>query len=283
MSTAQEMIEKTSLNWTVRKENLVTESGLIVDKKIAIIREDTNKVLSVMGDGYEMFQNHQLMNLLYQISQSTGLQLHKSGSFDDGNLVYMQLKSDDLKLGNDRVEGFITGINSFNGATSLAFGNSNVTISCTNTFFKAFRSVDSKIRHTAGLQIRVDEILKNIDKLLLEEKQDFEKIKRMSETPMTPVMVDLVKKLLFQLNNTDRALSIEELSTRKQNQITRFDIDMGIELKSKSETAWGVFSSATRYTTHSASKNENKNQQNKMVGKTGVIERQIFNEIYQMC
>jgi hypothetical protein len=281
--TAQEMLETTKLNWTVRKEEMVTKSGIIIPDKVAIVRDDTNSVLSVMGDGYEMFQNHQLMDLLYQISQSTGLQLHKSGLFDDGNLVYMQLKSDDLKLGNDRVEGFITGINSFNGATSLAFGNSSVTISCTNTFFKAFRSVDSKIRHTAGLQIRVDEILRNIDKLLLEEKQDFDKIKRMSETPMTPVMIDLVKKLLFQLDNTDRAMTLDDLSTRKQNQIARFDMDMDIELKSKSETAWGVFSSATRYTTHSASKNEIKNQQNKMVGKTGVIERQLFNEIYQMC
>jgi len=281
--TAQEMLSTTSLNWKVKKENLLTESGIIVPGKVGIVREDTNQVLSVMGDGYEIFQNHQLMDLLYQISHHTGLELHKSGLFDDGVLVYLQLKSDDLKLGTDRVEGFLTGINSFNGATSLAFGNSNVTISCKNTYFKAFRSVDSKIRHTASLQIRVDEILKNIDKLLLEEKKDFEKIKRMSETPMTPVMIDLVKKLLFQLDNTDRVLSLDELSTRKQNQIARFDMDMDIELKDKFDTAWGVFSGLTRYTTHSASKNEIKNEQNKMVGRTGMIERQIFNEIYELC
>jgi len=278
--TSQELLQSTNIDWTVRKSEIQTVDGILIPDKVALVREDTNHVLSVMGNGYEMFQNHQLMELLFQISKSTGLNIHTSGMFDKGNLVYIQLKSDDLKLGTDRVEGFITGLNSFNGLCSLAFGNSNVTISCQNTFFRAFRNVDSKIRHTISLQPRVDDILRSVDVLLNEEKQVFNQIVRMNETGVSPTLIEMVKTSLFDL---EKNYITENLSTRKQNQLVRFDMDMDIELKEKQSSVWGLFSSLTRYTTHSATKDLVRNQQNKMVGKTGVIERQLFNKLYELC
>jgi len=123
----QQVLNKVGLNWTVREESITTESGIIVPKSKAIIREDTNTVLSVHGDGYFPYQNHQMVDLLDKVSQQVGLPIHKGGYFGGGEKVYLQLKSNDLKLGNDRVEGFITGVNSFDGSTSLAFGPSNIT------------------------------------------------------------------------------------------------------------------------------------------------------------
>ncbi len=62
----EEVLNQTGLNWTVRQEAITTESGIIVPKQMAVVREDTNTVLAVHGDGYFPYQNHQLIELLEQ-------------------------------------------------------------------------------------------------------------------------------------------------------------------------------------------------------------------------
>ena len=98
----QDVLNQTGLNWTVREESLTTESGIIIPQQKAIIRDDTNTVLSVHGEGYYPYQNHQLIELLDKVSQQVGLPIHKGGMFGDGKKVFIQLKSNDLKLGTDR-------------------------------------------------------------------------------------------------------------------------------------------------------------------------------------
>lgn len=137
MSEVKELLQKSNLDWKVMTEGLITTSGLLIPDFKAVVREDTMSVLSVRGEDYEVYQNEQLMQLLYDVSNKTGLQIHRGGSFGGGRKVFVQLKSDNLKLGNDTIEGYITGINSFDGSTSMAFGPSNKTISCQNTFFSS--------------------------------------------------------------------------------------------------------------------------------------------------
>lgn len=271
-----DLLEKTDLNWTVRKEKLVTESGLGVTEKVALVREDTNKVLSIMGDGYEMYQNHEAMELLFKISQHTGLNVHRAGYFGEGNKIFIQLKSDDLNLNGDTIQGFITAVNSFDGSTSLAFGNSTLTISCMNTFYKVFKNLDTKIRHTASLRPRIDEILRGIDKLLVEEKNDFQKIKRMSEIEMSPEIQELIVRTLFQLENTDK---IGELSTRKDNLINNFMVGWEKEINEKGDNLWGGFSAVTYFNNHLKYKTKEKAEFNKMFAKTGELERNIWHKL----
>ena len=41
----QDVLNETNLNWTVREESLTTQSGIIIPKQKAIVRDDTNEVL----------------------------------------------------------------------------------------------------------------------------------------------------------------------------------------------------------------------------------------------
>ena len=140
------LLDKTNLNWSVRQENIQTTSGIIVPNKKALVREDTNDIVGLHSDGYVPYQNHELMDLLHQVSGRTGLEIHRGGEFKGGGRIYVQLKGNDLKLGNDRIEGYLTGVNSFDGSTSLAFGHSNTTISCMNTFFRVMSGLQNKVR-----------------------------------------------------------------------------------------------------------------------------------------
>lgn len=276
----QQVLDKVGLNWTVREESITTESGIIVPKSKAIIREDTNTVLSVHGDGYFPYQNHQMVDLLDKVSQQVGLPIHKGGYFGEGEKVYLQLKSNDLKLGNDRVEGFITGVNSFDGSTSLAFGPSNITISCQNSFFAAFRNLNAKIRHTKNMEMRIDDICRGLEGVLEEEKEMFEDIKKLSETKMTKKQEDWVTRTLFNIMRDVDMNDEKSVSTVTRNRLSRFYVDLNGEIKEKGDNLWGLFSGVTKYTTHSLSKGDN--SENKMFGTYGQRERQIFKELVEL-
>ena len=276
----QQVLDQVGLNWTVREESITTESGIIVPKSKAIVREDTNTVLSVHGDGYFPYQNHQMVELLDKVSQQVGLPIHKGGYFGDGEKVYLQLKSNDLKLGNDRVEGFITGVNSFDGTTSLAFGPSNITISCQNTFFAAFRNLNAKVRHTKNMEMRIDDICRGLEGVLEEEKEMFEDIKKLSETKMTKKQEDWVTRTLFNIMKDVDMNDEKSVSTVTRNRLSRFYIDLNGELKEKGDNLWGLFSGVTKYTTHSLTKGDN--SENKMFGTYGQREREIFKELVEL-
>jgi hypothetical protein len=273
-SRITELLDKSNLNWKVRTECIRTESGIILDVYSAIVRDDTNTPLSVRSDGYHPYQNYQLMELLERVSNKTGLELKKGGHFKDGARVFVQLKSNDLKLGNDKIEGYLTGINSFDGSTSLAFGPSNVTISCMNSFFAAFREMNTKIRHTKNMIIKVDEICRSLEGVLEEEKKVFDSIVKMSEIGYSNTYADDVIKKLFNINKEVDLKDEDAISSVTRNKLSRFYIDLDGEIKGKGDNLWGLFSGITKYTTHSISKDDN--TEAKMFGVYGKREREIF-------
>lgn len=276
----KELLQQTGLDWNVRTETITTESGINLDGYTAIIREDNNTPLSVRSDSYQPYQNHELLELLHRVSQQTGLPIHKGGYFGDGQKVYIQLKSNNLTLGTDRIEGFVTGVNSFDGSTSLAFGNSNVTISCQNTFFAAFRDLKAKVRHTVNMGIKIDEICRNMDKALVEEKNMFDSIVRMSETSFDKVLRDDVTRKLFNIEKNIDLNDEDAISSVTRNKMSRFYIDLNGELKDKGDNMWGLFSGITKYTTHSMVKGDS--MESKLFGTYGNRERVIFNELVEM-
>jgi phage/plasmid-like protein (TIGR03299 family) len=269
-----------NLNWTVRQEPVQTESGIIIPKQMAIVRNDTNVPLSIMAEGYQPYQNHELIELLERVSNQTGMEIKKSGLFGNGEKVYIQLKSNDLKLGNDRVEGYLTGINSFDGSTSLAFGPSNVTISCTNSFFAAFRGLNTKVRHTKNMVVRIDDICKSLMGVVEEEKKMFDSIVKLSETRIGKNNVDNVIRSLFNIGKEVNLKDDEAVSTVTQNKISRFYVDLNGEIQGKGDNLWGLFSGVTKYTTHSMSKEDN--TEKKMFGLAGRRERQIFEDLVEL-
>lgn len=269
-----------NLDWKVRQEPVQTESGIIIPGQMAIVREDTNVPLSIMAETYQPYQNHELIELLERVSNQTGMEIKKSGLFGNGEKVFIQLKSNDLKLGNDRVEGYLTGINSFDGSTSLAFGPSNVTISCTNSFFAAFRGLNTKVRHTKNMVLRIDDICRGLEGVLEEEKQMFDNIVKMSETRISGTNVDDVLRQLFNIKKEVDLKDDEAISKVTRTKIDRFYVDMNGELQEKGDNLWGLFSGVTKYTTHSLSKSDN--TEKKMFGVYGNREREIFNGLVEL-
>lgn len=279
----QEILKEAKLDWSVRTETIQTVSGIEIPESMAIVREDTNKVLSVRGVGYHPYQNEELMELLHRVSSKTGLEIHRGGFFGEGEKVFIQLKSDDLKLGNDRIEGFLTGINSFDGSTSLAFGPTSLTISCMNTFFGAFRQMTTKVRHTKNMVLRVEDICQKLEVALNDEKEIFTNIVRLSETPLDDIIRDSVTRQLFKIPKNVLLNDAKAISTRTRNLMDRYYIDSVGEINQKGENLWGLFSGVTKFTTHSLSSvRKTYDSDQKMYDQYGERERGIYHNLVEM-
>ena len=274
------LLDQTNLNWNVRTESIQTESGITIKDKIALVREDTNDIVGVHSDGYRPFQNQELFELLDKVSNMTGLELTKGGCFKEGRRVYVQMKSADLRLGTDLIKGYLTGINSFDGSTSLAFGPSNVTISCMNSFFAAFKQLNTKVRHTKNMVIRIDEICKGLEGVLAQEQVMFGDITRMSETRFDEVIKESVTRQLFGIKPEVDLYDNDAISTNLRNKMSRFYIDLNGEIQEKGDNMWGLFSGVTKYTTHSLSKGDN--TEAKMFDIYGDREKKIFSDLVEL-
>jgi phage/plasmid-like protein (TIGR03299 family) len=274
------LLDKTNLNWTVRQEDLQTTSGISIPNKKALVREDNNTIVGVHSDGYQPYQNYELMDLLHQVSGRTGLEVHRGGDFKGGGRIYVQLKGNDLKLGNDRIEGYLTGVNSFDGSTSLSFGHSNTTISCMNTFFRVMKGLQHKVRHTKSMSLKVEDICRSLDIVLEEEKETFRIITQLSETRFDDLLEEKVTRKLFNIKPEINLMDEDALSTRTRNNLSRFYIDLHGEILQKGDNMWGLFSGVTKYTTHSYSKNDN--TEAKLFGGVGQVEQEIFSDLMQL-
>lgn len=275
--TKEEMLIQSGLNWNVRTEQVQTSSGILIPDRIALVREDTERVLGIHTEAYVPYQNEDLLELLFKISQQTGMELHTGGTFKGGEKVWFQLKSNDYKIGYDTIKSYVSGFNSFDGRTSLAFGNSSVTVSCQNTFWRGYQQVDTKLRHSKTMKPRIDEILRRLDVILNEEKRGIKEIEKMGNTRLSPEVREMITRYVFQLGKEER---LDNVSTNKKHKLERFNLAVDNEINGKGENLWGMFSGITRYTTHDMKRGDN--SESKMFGRTGAIERVAYTKLVDL-
>jgi len=273
------ILQQANLDWSVKAERLVTAESNIETNSIAIVREDNNAILGVHGDGYHPLQNLEMMEILDRISGKMGLPLHKGGYFGQGEKVYIQLKTQDLNVGTDKVKGYLTCVNSFDGSTSLAFGHSNLTISCQNTFFANYREMANKVRHTQRMHERIDIICMQIEDVLRAEQKIFQSITRMTEVQIDQKVRDMVLERILNLDKEERLADLTTLSTRKKNILSDLEVNIAGEIQDKGGNLWGLFSGITKYTTHSLKGDSN---ENKLFGVYGRREREVFAELSEL-
>jgi hypothetical protein len=137
----------------------------------------------------------------------------------------------------------------------------------------------TKIRHTKNMGVKIDEVCRRIEGVLVEEKNNFENIKKMSESQFEMNTLDSVIRTMFDLDRDVDLKDTDKLSGVTRNKLSRFYIDLNGELREKGRTTWGLMSGVTKYTTHSIVKGDN--SEKKMFGNTGNRERKIFSDLVE--
>lgn len=257
-----ELLTATKTNFTVRKEELVSKEGLKTDS-YGIFRNDNDKWLGTVGKQYAIFQNHQMAETVIQASLDIS-EKYTGGTFQDGRKTYYQAKINDQIVGNDTLKRYVTILNSHDGTSSTGFGMSNTVVSCQNTFYMAMKDV-SKFRHSISATERIRQTQLQINEMLRQESGLMDRFQKMADTKITKKAIELVVADLFKLKDDDFQKNLKDFSTRKVNEMKRFDNILKNELASHGETMWGLFNAVTWKTNHDDA-DPKKQTENVMIG-----------------
>jgi phage/plasmid-like protein (TIGR03299 family) len=200
-ATAEEAIEAASLNFTVEKIPLKTETlDLPVQSHFATVRTDSNQVLGMVGSRYVPIQNEQAFTTFDALVGEGEAIYHTAGALGKGERIWLLAKLPDYirVKGNDLVEKFLLLTNSHDGSSVVRVKLTPVRVVCENTLSLALSGVEQevRIRHTAHASERMKEaheILGLTNKLY--EELDFIFNQMSSIRIDGRVLTDFVKKV----------------------------------------------------------------------------------------
>lgn len=242
--TSAEAIKYAGLNYTVEKRPLFTydtenHTGhpdtdiLIPEIEVpdfyATVRTDTEQVLGVVGNDYEIVQNVNAFDFFDSIvGGKDGILYETAGVLGKGERIFITAKLPDyIRIGrDDLIEQYLFLTTSHDGYGSITAAFTPIRVVCQNTLNAALRnhSHSIKIRHTASAVDRLKQAhqLLGITNLLANELEEVfnnwsririadTAVKRLIQTAMAPN-----KEVLQNLQSGN----LDELSTTYNNMVS---------------------------------------------------------------
>lgn len=230
-------------NFDVNKKNLFLADGT-ASPFFATVRSDNNEILGCVHKDYKIFQPSEMYTAVDELCKLTNYELFKEIEINKGKQLILSVKTGDIKIGDDKLIKQITICNSYDKSSALAFNFGNLNISCQNQFYKIINSSDSRFRHKGELKLNVDSMLSEVKKINFIEQRFYETLNSFTTKKIRKDLAIKAMKSVLDFSE------LEEVSSRKKNQLERFLVSWDIETKRVGETAWGLFNTATYYSTH---------------------------------
>lgn len=282
----QDMLEKFGLDWYVKKEPMILFNPQTGDPEetpfFATVRQDKRIHFASVKSGYEVFQNHELAELVHRVAGKLGHTVSNGGSFNGGGQVYLQIGLEDQRIANDRIQRWASGINSFDGSTALRWSPETNTISCSNTFWAAYKQMRNSVRHTTNMRNMVEDSLRAIENIQEADKSLFEVFAKFS---MEEAKREHVEAVVEKITGVDLKTTEKEAetkySTRTKNNTRDLMGSISQEVNDKGKTLWGLFSGVTHYTTHKAGTDRSRDK-SKALGNLYNVDNTVFEMLKEL-
>ena len=236
------------LNWDIRLEPVILNKSFDTGKK-AIIRNDTNQLLSIVGKHYEPVTNSQLMHFTDALTKSGEFELKGFDELNDGKIIMAFLKNTNpnLKINGCSNEEYMFVGNSFDGTKRFHIGTASNLVRCSNQWSATLKVFNKK--HTSYMDINdtiAQDIIRNYKakKGILYESFDGMESVRVDES----VITRLIKEVHVMLATDSKAIKQKDWTSSPSMVTLRKSIDR--EMKDLGNNAFGLFNGVTWYTTH---------------------------------
>ena len=260
------------LNWDIRLEPVILNKSFDTGKK-AIIRNDTNQLLSIVGKHYEPVTNSQLMHFTDALTKSGEFELKGFDELNDGKIVMAFLKNTNpnLKINGCSNEEYMFVGNSFDGTKRFHIGTASNLIRCSNQWSATLKVFNKK--HTSYMDINdtiAQDIIRNYKakKGTLYESFDGMESVRVDES----VITRLIKEVHLMLATDSKLIKQKDWKTSPSMVTLHKSIDR--EMKDLGNNAFGLFNGVTWYTTHEMRTADSVNSQ--INGTANLINQKAF-------
>jgi phage/plasmid-like protein (TIGR03299 family) len=299
--------ESANLLWGVRKMPLVTidYANKIMKENIeqhqdnriesntdayAIIRDDTDDVLGVVGPHYTPLPNKDAFSFFQDWLDTQEVQLHTAGTLFNGKKTWILAKLNNNNniqdvVPNDPIERYILLSNSHDGSSAVRLGFSNIRVVCYNTLTLAHNASDSKlIRTIHSRQMKKNlEDIKNIMQLSTQEfLADMAQYKYLASRDINKEDLEKYVKILLEIENKED----DKVSTRTKNIMKSIMNLMDAQeqaVKGISGTWWAAYQAYNNYLVHRSSRNNESRLNNIWFGLNKMKDKKAFDLAIQMA
>ena len=279
---AEEAIRLAGLDWEVNKHPIYanvreklwdgTPSAVIKPRKIAIpdkyavIREDNNEVMGVVGNQYNIVQNEEAFAFMDALAGPDKLvRYHTAGALFGGKKVWMLAELTHLTftpVPNDEVKPYLVLMTGHDGQTTLMVFFTGIRVVCWNTWRMALQGASRKgkfvkIAHRPSAHDRIEEA-KEI--LGLAQKQVVDNAYMMRELAMKSINGAKWNEFLNDLMPLPEPKDDEKpgrgytMALNKREKLTElFESGVGTDIVGVRGTGWGAYNAVTEFTTHLSS------------------------------
>jgi len=186
----------------------------------AIVREDTNEVISIVKDSYQIVKNGDLINRLFQELASSGyaFRVDPTHSFADNNRMRLQITFPELLFRDGESDIALSAFvhNSYDQSEGIRFYFGAIRAICSNGM--VFGQILSKYysKHTSGFSFE------NLEEKLADARQYFpviqERINRLERLPVDEQLVENVS------NKISKRLAEQVIEREEIGRLTQWQL-----------------------------------------------------------
>jgi len=169
LATADEAMRLAHLGWKaiMRPAGANTLAGFVpAEGYQAVIRSDTNRVLSIVGSRYTPFQNSDMFEFLDSLVSAKLAMYDSAGALHNGQRVWALAKlPQEYRIGReDVIKPYALVTNTHDGTSCIRFLPTTVRVMCQNTLTLALRGQAEgvAIRHCHSMPDKVEEARKKM-------------------------------------------------------------------------------------------------------------------------
>ena len=263
--SSTEFQEIAGLNWTVSDSPLYTAQMIELNDKKAIIRNDTNEYLGVVGIDYVSIQNEILFQTMKELGEyDTELVIETAGALGKGETVWCLAKmpSLGLKMGEDIVDPYILLMNGHIGNYTMKIFPTTVRVVCQNTLRMALKNSNNlssgfSIKHSCNAMERLNSAKTSLKEIAIEWEETKAKMQQLADTKISDTAIEeLIAGTFGEKKVSKRG---ETMNENRNSKIYEILESPTCNVSGTNGTLWSAFNAITEYLEHDAGlKSENK-------------------------
>ena len=252
------------------------ESNVIKsEKKVALVNDKTEDILSFMSPSYRLFTNAEFMSLSDQIADKLGLEHAHYSSHRGGRKVLSAFKQTDKKfdlLGHEFTNHIIL-FDSRDGSTKLSIGGNGTLHRCNNMFTST--DVHFSVNHSSKLDEMLSEFQLALEMFSIQQTEHLQRLERLADIPVTKEQVhEFIGKWVSLHKDQVKQLALgnrlDGISVRKLNIVQGLSESWRKESKDLGKNGFGLWNMTTDY----FSNNRDKSDTDLLFGDFGSKEKQ---------
>lgn len=278
----QEGIIYAGLDWEVKTEKLKTETGIDVTTKNAVVRQDNQSILGIVGNQYKPLQNKDAFNFFEPFIENNMATLETAGSLYNGAIVFIlaKINSDNIVVNDeDQIEKYILLSNSHDGSQALRIGYTPIRVVCNNTLQMATTSDKSqliRLTHRKDIISNMEDLRATMDLINQQFIATEEQYKELAKKDINGLDLHRYVRKVFSQKKLEALLDEEkqeELETGRKKIIARVEEIFQAEPK---HNAWTLYNAVNYYLNHERGKNLESRYSQLWFGYTKHIDKKAF-------